>query len=208
MIYIMQKLHVISLFFLSFAALKSVLGNKYASTAGKLLGVSGATMVIVGYDSFMGNMAGLGDTTIFGEEAFSTFFLFSKGLTFFLLFAGGACLYIAVGSWMFTSEEKRAAREADEKEQEDTEKARSAFHPQGSVLNVRNHVVKGSRRSQTERFTEIETTNAVLVVHGEVGSMSKGLTVYTNEKGQLRIGDHEGGRIFNLRGSLQAITAV
>ena len=200
MLFILQTLYFAQLFMLLVLALKWVLRDKYASMQGKLLGAVGVVFVTAGADSAVGDIAnamGMHNKT----EAFRTLFLFSTEVTLLFICTGGALLYIAVCSWVFTPEESRTAREADEKAQEDAAKARGAFHLQGTVMNMRNHVKKGGFLSETERFTEIETTMAIFVVNGEVDSMAKGLGVYVNDRGQLRVGDQR-SRTFYLRGSL------
>jgi hypothetical protein len=187
------------LFMLFLLPMNWVMGDEHASTGGKLLGGVGVVLLTAGLGSVYANIMGLSEVSRLPEtEAYRALFEYSMWVTLFLMGGGGALIQLGVGSWVFTPEENRAAREAYEKAQEDERAARKIFHPQGTLVTVRNHVEKGGLLSSTERFTEIETTLAVFVVEGEVRSATKGVMVYRNGRNQLRIGD-EDGRTFYLR---------
>lgn len=68
------------------------------------------------------------------------------------------------------------------------ERARKAFKAHGTVVDVHNHTEKGDIFAGPIGFTELETTQGMLIVDDLVGSISKGLAVYVNQDGQVRIG--------------------
>ncbi len=204
---------------LSLGLLSTVLCDKFASPAGKVLALVGSLALLVGIDGVMGDLLGLLDGSadaVRGGGSVPTFdpaaaapakglsalgqAQVSAGWGWFMVCTGAIAVYVGLVSWIFTPAEKHAARTAHEKAQEKATADRQAYRAQGTVTTVRNHVAKGGALSSTERFTEIETTTGVFVVEGEVGSMAKGLAVYKNGMGQLRVGGLH-SRTFELRRS-------
>lgn len=68
------------------------------------------------------------------------------------------------------------------------ERAHKAFKSHGTVVQVRHQAEKGDIFAGPLGFTELETTQGLLIVDDLVGSISKGLAVYVNQDGQVRIG--------------------
>lgn len=65
-----------------------------------------------------------------------------------------------------------------------------AFKSHGTVTNVRNHPEPATNLffNGLSGYTELETTQGALLVDDLVGPISRGLAVYVNQKGQVRIG--------------------
>lgn len=101
---------------------------------------------------------------------------------------GTAVSRIALVGWATYQEEQKAIEEA--------EQARQRFTSVGELVTIRTTVASGLL--STERFTEVETTEGVFVVEGEVGTVSKGIAVSKNGEGELRIGGLH-SRTFPLR---------
>lgn len=80
------------------------------------------------------------------------------------------------------------------------EKARRAFKSHGTVTNVRNHTEASTDYffNGLSGYTELETTHGPLIVDDLVGPISRGLAVYVNKSGQVRIGGLY-SRTFELR---------
>jgi hypothetical protein len=67
------------------------------------------------------------------------------------------------------------------------------FWPKGTFVNVLSHTTGRTR------FTELETTRGVLVVKGHIDVVEKGVTVFTNSYGELRLGARMSKRKYYLR---------
>ncbi|WP_156173986.1 hypothetical protein [Cupriavidus basilensis] len=102
--------------------------------------------------------------------------------------SGGVAARIALVGWKKYQEERQAADKA--------EQARQQFKAVGELVTIRTTVANGLLSS--ERFTEVETTEGVFVVDGEVGTVSKGVAVSKNGYDKLRIGGPH-GRTYSLR---------
>jgi hypothetical protein len=100
------------------------------------------------------------------------------GLAGIMAFAGSAASRIALVGWIKYQEEQEAAEKA--------EQARQRFTSVGELLTIRTRVASGLL--STERFTEVETTEGVFIVEGEVGTVSKGVAVSKNGNDEIRIG--------------------
>jgi hypothetical protein len=101
---------------------------------------------------------------------------------------GNAASRIALVGWTQYQDKQKAAAKA--------ERARHQFKSVGELMTIRTTVTNGFL--STERFTEVETTEGVFVVDGEVGTVSKGLAVSKNGFGEIRIGGLH-GRTYTLR---------
>jgi hypothetical protein len=184
--------------------------NKYALAKGKFIGVVGAVLGLIGFDSCM---------TVFFSAARESFGIradaFEPGvyehmyrlhgighlpvdIAAAMFVVGVGLLYWGVYSWSFTRFEMKDVRLADRAQAKAEEDAKNAYKPAGEVVTIRTTVAKGGLLSSTERFTEIETTQGVLIVDGEVGTIAKGIPVYRNGWGKVRVGGLS-TRTFDLR---------
>jgi hypothetical protein len=91
-------------------------------------------------------------------------------------------------SWSLTRTGRLAQWSHARKIVQAEERARKAFKSHGTVTHVRNHAEKGDIFAGMAGFTELETTEGVLIVDDLVGAISNGLAVYVNQDGQVRIG--------------------
>lgn len=110
------------------------------------------------------------------------------GLAGIVAQTGSVASRITLLGWTKYREEESAAEHA--------EHVRQQFTSVGELVTIRTTVANGFFSS--ERFTEVETTEGVFVVEGEVGTVSKGLAVSMNAYKQLRIGGLH-SRTFPLR---------
>jgi hypothetical protein len=110
------------------------------------------------------------------------------GLASIVALTGSAASRIALVGWIKYQEEQKVAEKA--------EQARQRFTSVGELVTIRTTVASGLL--STERFTEVETTEGVFVVEGEVGTVSKGVAVSKNGDDEIRIGGLH-SRTFPLR---------
>jgi hypothetical protein len=115
-----------------------------------------------------------------------------------MLLVGAGLVFWGVYSWGFTRPEMKDVRLADLAKDKADEQAERRFSAAGQIVSIRTTVAKGGFFSSTERFTEVETTKGVLVVDGEVGTIAKGVPVYRNALGKVRIGGLH-SRTFEMR---------
>lgn len=196
---------IATLFILAF---RVSLEDPYANTKGKLLALMGALLMVVGVDTLIPAICNGISVSIAGEfphpEEDGTPAALKSVLGIPVHFAllasivGFAGVALGLSSSLFTRPEMVEKRNADIEKEKELERNRKVFLPRGNLLTVRNHNNPGGLLSNPVRFTEIETSDAVFVVEGEVGSVSKGVPVYTNALGQLRIGS-VGSRSYTLR---------
>ncbi|MGY6257303.1 hypothetical protein ACXIVK_27980 [Paraburkholderia caledonica] len=184
--------------------------NEYASSKGKLIGATGAVLALIGFDSCMSAFfnfvrALLGDRPDLYDPGFYERMYRVHGIAHLpvsvagaMVLVGGGLLYWGVYSWSFTRPDMKDVRLADLELAQAEEDAKNKFNPAGEVVTIRTTVAKGGLLSSTERFTEIETTNGVLVVNGEVGTIAKGVPVYRNGWDKVRLGGLH-SRTFDLR---------
>ncbi|MFP3637591.1 hypothetical protein [Paraburkholderia sp. SIMBA_054] len=189
---------------------RNTVKNKYAFAKGKLIGAVGSVLGLIAFDSCMNaffNFArdAFGDRPDMYEPGVYERMYRVHGLAHLpvdsaaaMLLVGVGLLYWGVFSWRFTRPELSDLRVADRKQAKAEEDARNAFNLAGEVVTIRTTVAKGGLFSSTERFTEIETTEGVLVVNGEVGTIAKGIPVYRNGWGKVRVGGLS-TRTFDLR---------
>ncbi len=115
-----------------------------------------------------------------------------------MLLTGSGLLFWGVYSWSFTRPEMKDVRLADLAKNKADEEAERRFKSAGEIVSIRTTVAKGGFLSNTERFTEVETALGVLVVDGEVGTIAKGVPVYRNGLGKVRVGGLR-SRTFDIR---------
>lgn len=188
--------------------------DKYASRAGSLLALIGAGAVLLGMAGVAMSVPGILHvmSNAVGKAAgFPTQenFLIFEGYTAAEPFAPGAVLawtcvlwgwtafYAGVRSWLFTHPDKRALRLADIAEAEQKDAEMKAFQQKGTLVSVRNRLHNDDGTAARGALSVIETTEAVFLVQGTVGSVTKGIPVYLDGKGRVRVGT-DISRIFHL----------
>jgi hypothetical protein len=208
--YTLQLAYWIVLAVLCLWLYRDTVKNKYAFAKGKAIGVIGAVFALIGFDSYVNAFvsflrAGFGDNPdAYDPGVYARMYRahaighLPADIAFVMLVIGVGLLYWGVYSWIFTRPEMMEVRRADREQAKADEEARNAFKPVGEVVTIRTTVAKGGLLSSTERFTEIETTEGVLIVGGEVGSIAKGIPVYRNGWGKVRVGGLH-TRTFHLR---------
>ncbi|CAB3754909.1 hypothetical protein [Paraburkholderia humisilvae] len=184
--------------------------NMYAFSSGKAIGACGAAIALLGLDScgdafFRFVRDSLGERPDAYDPGVWERMYRVHGITHLpvdvagsMLLVGGALVYWGVFSWRFTRPEMKDVRLADRAQAKADEDAKNRFIPAGELVSIRTTVAKGGLLSSTERFTEIETTDGVLIVSGEVGSIAKGVPVYRNGWDKVRIGGLH-SRTFDIR---------
>lgn len=165
--------------------------------AGVAMSVPGILHVM---SNAMGQAAGLPTQTNFLIfEGYTAAKPFAPGAlsAWFCTLWGWTAFYAGVRSWLFTHPDKRAARLADIAEAERKDAELNAFEFKGALVTVRNHLQNANGSAVRGTLSEVETTEAVFLIQGAVGSVGKGTPVYLNTKGQVRVGDNK-SRIFHL----------
>jgi len=184
--------------------------NEYAYSKGKLIGAIGAVLGLIGLDSCMSAFFNFVRDSFGGRPDMYYPGVYERmyrvhGIAHLPVSVAGAMVLVGVGllfwgvySWSFTRPEMNDVRHADREQAKAEEDAKNAFKPAGEVVTIRTTVAKGGLLSSTERFTEIETTEGVVIVNGEVGSIAKGVPVYRNGWNKVRVGGLH-SRTFDLR---------
>lgn len=174
--------------------------NKYAFTTGKVTGACGALLALLGLDGcadafFSFVRDGFGDRPDAYDQGLWEQIYRVHGITHLpvgvasaMLLIGSGLFFWGVYSWSYTRPEMKDVRLADLAKNKAEEEAERRFKSAGELISIRTTVAKGGFFSSTERFTEVETTQGVLVVDGEVGTIAKGVPVYRNGLGKVRIG--------------------
>ncbi len=96
----------------------------------------------------------------------------------FIALIGSAAARIVLVGWTQYQAEQLAAKKVEQE--------RNQFKSVGELVTIRTIVAHGLLSA--ERFTEVETTEGVFVVEGEVGTVSKGLAVSKKGYDEVRIG--------------------
>jgi len=112
--------------------------------------------------------------------------------------AGCFLAYWGTHSSRFVTQGNLERRKQDQCDVEEEFRERSAFVPRGTLMNMRVSRLPGGFLIPPDTLTEIETTECIVVVEGEVGTAEKGATVSGDGNGRIRI---EG-----IRGTLQLRT--
>jgi len=175
--------------------------NRYASIFGKLIAGIGCILLALSSDTLLtaavnGLVDGISPIVLEPEKPIVGLPLWLASLAFIV---GVFSFYWGLVSWTFTRPEKIDERHAEGKKTREEEEARLQLNPCGQLLNIRTTVAKGGLLSSDERFTEIETSERVLVVTGEVGSVNKGVPVFVNGFGVVRVGAESSSPSFYLR---------
>lgn len=166
-----------------------VVRNPYATRTGKFIAAIGGLLLIGSGPELV--LAFININLLIAQSppislVTPTHLSFIHAVVLFLL--GALTVWFGVGSWRFTRPDMREKRRADIAARKREEEGRRQFNLFGQLVSIRTTVVRSGLLSGTERFTEIETTAGVLVVNGEVGSVSKGIPVYRNGYHRVLLG--------------------
>lgn len=171
------------IFFSFIALIMSIhegLTDAYLDRLGKVLYIIGSWITQIGI------------TSMFTSQTFNTIYNVPQTYCLPLFLLGVALCAFARKTFFFIRSEMLDQRLLEIKTVEDERAERKKFVPCGELVNIH----------RAEKCTEIETTEKLLVVSGEVGSYSKGAQVFLNALGEITIGDQIKTPVYRLHGKL------
>lgn len=200
-----QWLYWAALFCMWIGFLLPLVRERSLSSAGALLGFVGTFMLFGGTDAvvsaFIGWMTQQTEWTTRSivPDVWHPLVALDVAPAMVIGVTGAVLCWLTEDSAFFVRPDGRAAWYRSRRKWQERAMEAATFKPFGEVVDSR------LVRRNMSTITEIETANGVVAIAGRITSIRNGLTVYTNEFGDVRVGALN-GRTFKRREVQQALT--